>query len=83
MEHTDRVVTNVENNSTNTLFKMEINSNIGFKLRNNSSIPLVKDLESVLWLVDFNLSFSEEIPQEVLFIPSHVDFRVFCLKQTF
>ena len=48
MEHTDRVVTNVENNLTNTLFKMEINSNIGFKLRNNSNIPLVKDLESVL-----------------------------------
>ena len=41
-------VENVENNSTNTLFKMEINSNIFFKLRNNSSIPLLKDLESVL-----------------------------------
>ena len=62
MEHTDRVVTNVENNLTNTLFKMGINSNIGFKLRNNCNIPLVQDLESVLWLVDFDLSFSEEIP---------------------
>jgi len=41
-------VENVENNSTDTLFKMEINSNIVFKLRNNSSIPLAKDLESVL-----------------------------------
>ena len=41
-------VENVENNSTNTLFKMEINSNVFFKLRNNSSIPLLKDLESVL-----------------------------------
>ena len=48
MEHTDRVVTNVENNSTDTLFKVKINSNIVFKLRNNSSIPLVKDLKNVL-----------------------------------
>ena len=48
MEHTDRVVTNVENNSTDTLFKVKIHSNIVFKLRNSSSIPLVKDLENVL-----------------------------------
>ena len=47
MEHTDRVITNVVNNSTDILFQMEINSNIVFKLRNNSSIPLVKDLENV------------------------------------
>ena len=48
MKNTDRVVTNVENNSTDTLFKVKINSNIVFKLQNNSSIPLVKDLKNVL-----------------------------------
>ena len=44
----DRIVKNVENNSSDTLFKMEINSIIVFELRNSSSIALVKDLENVL-----------------------------------
>ena len=48
MENTDRVITNVGNNSTDTLFEMEINSNLVSKLGNNSNIPLVKDLENVL-----------------------------------
>ena len=70
MENTDRVVTNVENNSTDTLFKIKINSNIVFNLGNNSNTPLVKDLENVLWLLDFDLSVTEDIPQDVLFFPS-------------
>ena len=48
MKNTDRVVTNAENNSTDTLFKVKINSNIVSKSQNNSSIQLVKDLKNVL-----------------------------------
>ena len=66
----------MENNSTDTLFKVKINSNIVFKLQNNSSIPLVKDLKNILWLLDFDLSVMEDIPQVLIYPFPNVDFMI-------